>query len=39
MKMLHTYVTSFVALQDASNQRLENNPTHAIDTKDPYPCS
>ena len=36
MKMPHTYVTSFVALQDASNHRLENNPTPAMDTKDPY---
>ena len=37
MKKPHTYVTSFVALQDASNHRLENNPTPAMDTKDSYP--
>ena len=36
MKTPHTYVTSFTALQDASNHRLENNPTPAMDTKDPY---
>ena len=37
MKMPHTYVTSFTAFQDASNYRLENNPTPVMDTKDPYP--
>ena len=37
MRTPHTYVTSFVALQDASNHRLVNNPTPAMDTKDPYP--
>ena len=37
MKIPHTYVTSFAALQDTSNHRLENNPTPAMDTKDPYP--
>ena len=37
MKTPHTYVTSFMAFQDASNYRLENNPTPVTDTKDPYP--
>ena len=37
MKTPHTYVTSFTAFQDASNYRLENNPTPVADTKDPYP--
>ena len=37
MKTPHTYVTSFTALQDASNHRLDNNPTPVIDTQDPYP--
>ena len=37
MKTPHTYVTSFTALQGTSNHRLENNPTLAMDTKDPYP--
>ena len=37
MKKPHTYVTSFTAFQDASNYRLENNPTPVTDTKDPYP--
>ena len=37
MKTPHTYVTSFTAFQDASNYRLENNPTPVMDTKDPYP--
>ena len=36
MKTPHTYVTSFTALQDTSNHILENNPTHPMDTKDPY---
>ena len=37
MKIPHTYVTSFAALQDASNYRLDNNPTPVMDTQDPYP--
>ena len=37
MKMPHTYVTSFVALQDASYHRLDNNLTSIMDTQDPYP--
>ena len=37
MKSPHTYVTSFTALQDASNHRLDNNPTLVMDTQDPYP--
>ena len=37
MKTPHTNVTSFTAFQDASNYRLENNPTPVMDTKDPYP--
>ena len=37
MKTPHTYVTSFAALQDASNHRLDNNLTHVTDTQDPYP--
>ena len=37
MKTPHTYVTSFTALQDASNHRLDNNPTLVTDTQDPYP--
>ena len=37
MKTPHTYVTSFAALQDASNYRLDNNPTPVMDTQDPYP--
>ena len=37
MKTPHTYVTSFAALQDASNYRLDNNPTPVTDTQDPYP--
>ena len=37
MKTPHTYVTSFTALQDASNYRLDNNPTPVMDTQDPYP--
>ena len=37
IKIPHTYVTSFAALQDASNHRLENNPTPVMDIKDPYP--
>ena len=37
MKMPHTYVTSFAALQDASNHRLDNNLTPVMDTQDPYP--
>ena len=37
MKTPHTYVTSFTALQDASNYRLDNNPTPVTDTQDPYP--
>ena len=36
MKTPHTYVTSFAALQDASNCRLDNNPTPVMDTQDPY---
>ena len=36
MKMPHTYVTSFTALQDASNYRSENNPNPVMDTQDPY---
>ena len=36
MKTPHTYVTSFVVLQDASNHRLESNPTPPMDAKDPY---
>ena len=36
MKTPHTYVTSFAALQDASNYRLDNNPTPVMDTQDPY---
>ena len=36
MKTPHTYVTSFTALQDASNYRLENNLTLVMDTQDPY---
>ena len=37
MKTPHTYVTSFAALQDASNHRLDNIPTQTMDTHDPYP--
>ena len=37
MKTPHTYVTSFAALQDASNHRLDNNLTPVMDTQDPYP--
>ena len=37
MKTPHTYVTSFAALQDASNHRLDNNPTLVVDTQDSYP--
>ena len=37
MKTPHTYVTSFTDLQDASNYRLDNNPTPVMDTQDPYP--
>ena len=37
IKTPHTYVTSFTALQDASNYRLDNNPTPVMDTRDPYP--
>ena len=37
MKTPHTYVTSFAALQDASNHRLDNNLTLVMDTQDPYP--
>ena len=37
MKTPHTYVTSFTALQDASNHRLDNNLTPVMDTQDPYP--
>ena len=37
MKTPHTYVTSFAALQDASNHRLDNNPNPATDIQDPYP--
>ena len=36
MKTPPTYVTSFTALQDASNHRLDNNPTLVMDTQDPY---
>ena len=36
MKTPHTYVTSFTALQDASNYRLDNNPTPVMDSQDPY---
>ena len=36
MKTPHTYVTSFAALQDASNHRLDNNLTLVTDTQDPY---
>ena len=36
MKTPHTYVTSFTALQDASNYRLDNNPSPVTDTQDPY---
>ena len=36
MKTPHTYVASFAALQDASNYRLDNNPTPVLDTQDPY---
>ena len=36
IKTPHTYITSFAALQDASNHRLDNNPTPATDTQDPY---
>ena len=36
MKIPHTYVTSFTVLQDASNYRLDNNPTPVMDTQDPY---
>ena len=32
MKTPHTYVTSFAALHDASNHRLDNNLTHVMDT-------
>ena len=35
--LCYTYVTSFAVMQDASNHRLENIPTHVMDTKDPYP--
>ena len=37
MKTPHIYVTSFIVFQDASNYRLDNNLTPAIDTQDPYP--
>ena len=37
MQTLHAYVTSFASLQDASNYRLDNNPTLVMDTQDPYP--
>ena len=37
MKTPHIYVTSFTALQDASNHRLDNNLTLVTDTQDPYP--
>ena len=37
MKTPHTYVTSFTALQDAPNYRLDNNLTPVMDTQDPYP--
>ena len=37
MRTPHTYINSFVALQDASNHRLVNNSNPAMDTKDPYP--
>ena len=37
MKTPHTYVTSFAALQDASNHRLDNTPAQTMDTQDPYP--
>ena len=37
MKMPHTCVTSFTALQDASNYRLKNNLTPVMHTQDPYP--
>ena len=37
MKTPHTYVTSFTVLQDASNYRLDNNPTPVMDTQDIYP--
>ena len=37
MKTPHTYVTSFTALQDASNYRLQNNLTPVTDNQDPYP--
>ena len=36
MKTPHTYVTSFAALQDASNHRLDNNLTPVMDTQNPY---
>ena len=37
MKTPHTYVTSFTALQDASNHILDNNLNLVMDTQDPYP--
>ena len=37
IKTSHTYVTSFAALQDAPNHRLDSNPTPATDIQDPYP--
>ena len=36
MKTPHTYVTSFTALQDASNHRLDNNLTLVMDPENPY---
>ena len=36
MKTPHTCLTSFAALQDASNHRLDNNLTPVTDTQDPY---
>ena len=39
MKTPHTYVASFVVLQETSNHRLQNIPTQVMDTheRDPYP--
>ena len=37
MKTPHTYVTSFAALQDASNHLLDNNLTPVMDPQNPYP--
>ena len=37
IKTPHTYVTSLAVLQDTLNHRLENIPTHVMDTRDSYP--